>query len=165
MKAKSLLKNEEGSVMVLALIILVLMTMMGISMTTTSSIEVQIAGNNMIYKENLYKAEGSAMFSAQVLENETDKDALIPDSDTAGDWLHDELPNPTVSNSTNWNDTNSEAVDGDEDNRYIVVREGFARGSSLDMTSQSQVHEYSVYGLSRRKSGRSIVLVGFRKRF
>lgn len=57
MKVQSLLKNEDGSIMVLALIILVLLTLMGISATTTSTIEVQIAGNARQIVEDFYIAE------------------------------------------------------------------------------------------------------------
>jgi len=164
MKAKSLLNNEDGSVLVLALIILVLLTIMGMNMTTTSSIEVQIAANDKTYKENLYNAEGSAMYAAQVLENETEKDNLIP-ATSPNTWLHETLPDSTVSSADNWNSANSEPVAGDSETRYIVIHEGFARGSSMDMTTQSQLHEYSVYGNSLKHNGRSIVAIGFRKRF
>ena len=45
MKDKTLMQNEEGSVIVLALVLLVLLTILGISATRTSTIEVQIASN------------------------------------------------------------------------------------------------------------------------
>ena len=164
MKVKTLLNNQEGSVLILALIILVLLTIMGMSMTTTSSIEVQIAANNKTYKENLYNAEGAAMYAAQMIENETDKNKLIPvPGGTHEPWLLDALADSEVSNSSNWG--NGDSVPGITDNSFIAVHEGFARGSSMDMTTQSQLHEFSVYGRSLRDQGLSIVALGFRKRF
>jgi Tfp pilus assembly protein PilX len=45
MKDNTRIRNEEGSVIVLSMILLVLLTILGISVTRTSSIEVQIASN------------------------------------------------------------------------------------------------------------------------
>jgi len=49
--------NEKGSALVLALLVLVLLTLMGISATTTSTIEVQMAGNEKFYELAFYTAE------------------------------------------------------------------------------------------------------------
>lgn len=53
------LKNEEGSVIVVALIIMVLLLVMGISATNMSSIELQILRNTIIYKQTFYIAEAA----------------------------------------------------------------------------------------------------------
>ena len=66
------LKNEEGSVMIVSIVILALLTIIGIAVTTTSSVELQIAGNEKAQLENLYLAEGAAMMIAQILENQDD---------------------------------------------------------------------------------------------
>ena len=42
---KKTLHNEEGSMMVIALLILVILTLIGVSIATTARVEVQIAGN------------------------------------------------------------------------------------------------------------------------
>ncbi len=51
------LSNENGSVLVMSLLILVFITLVGIAATTTSSLESQIAGNNQRYKIDFYAAE------------------------------------------------------------------------------------------------------------
>ncbi len=56
-KIISQLKNEEGSVIVVALIIMVLLLIMGISATNMSSIESQILRNTIIQKQTFYSAE------------------------------------------------------------------------------------------------------------
>ena len=53
----SIFTNERGSVLVLALLVLVLLTLMGISATTTSTIEVQMAGNDKVHEIAFYAAE------------------------------------------------------------------------------------------------------------
>lgn len=52
-------RNEEGVVLVLCLITLVILTLIGVSMTTTSRLEVEISGNDKTYKEAFYAAEMS----------------------------------------------------------------------------------------------------------
>ena len=54
MKTETLLKNEDGIAMVIALMLLVLLTLLGMAATTTSVFEIQIAGNDRDYKQNLY---------------------------------------------------------------------------------------------------------------
>jgi Tfp pilus assembly protein PilX len=51
-------QNEQGSITVIALMILVVLTLLGITITRTSTIDVQIAGNEIYYKQNFYVAEG-----------------------------------------------------------------------------------------------------------
>ena len=59
MKEISMLKNEDGSVLVLALIMLVLLTLIGISATTTSMLETRISGNERVYKQNRARTGGT----------------------------------------------------------------------------------------------------------
>lgn len=53
------LKSEEGSVIVVALIIMVLLLIMGINATNMSTIESQILRNAIIYKQTFYSAEAA----------------------------------------------------------------------------------------------------------
>lgn len=59
MKEKCLPENKKGSASVIALILLALLTLLGIAVTTTSSIEVQIAGNELRQKLAFYSAEAA----------------------------------------------------------------------------------------------------------
>jgi hypothetical protein len=59
MKGKCLLENKKGSASVIALILLALLTLLGIAVTTTSSIEVQIAGNELRQKLAFFSAEAA----------------------------------------------------------------------------------------------------------
>lgn len=66
MKKTSLLTNENGSVIVLALIMLVLLTLLGMAVTRTSSIEVQIASNDRQAVDNFYKAESANHYALEI---------------------------------------------------------------------------------------------------
>jgi hypothetical protein len=50
--------SEQGSVTVIALIILVVLTLIGISATRTSNVEMRIAANVIPFKQDIYLAQG-----------------------------------------------------------------------------------------------------------
>jgi Tfp pilus assembly protein PilX len=56
-KTASNFKNEKGSVVVIALMMLALLTIIGISATNTSTTEVQISSNEHLYKIAFYATE------------------------------------------------------------------------------------------------------------
>jgi len=62
------LKNENGSLLVISLIILMLLTLIGIAITTTASLELQIAGNERLHKNSFYRADGGSEISYELLE-------------------------------------------------------------------------------------------------
>ena len=64
------LTNEKGSALILALLILVLLTLMGISATTTSTIEVQMAGNEKFHDMAFYAAESGWQTSLNWLDSQ-----------------------------------------------------------------------------------------------
>ena len=64
----TLIRNEEGSVIVLALVLLVLLTILGISATQTSTIEVQIASNERHAVQNLYQAEAGGHYTLEIVK-------------------------------------------------------------------------------------------------
>jgi len=64
MKEKCLLKNEDGFVLVIALIMMVLLTLLGVSASTTTEIEIQIAGNERSHGIAFYAAEAAGAYVA-----------------------------------------------------------------------------------------------------
>jgi hypothetical protein len=87
MKQQFQLKNEKGSVTILAVILLVLLTLLGMAAIDTSSIETQIAGNEVRHKLAFYSAESAAAYVAW------SPDLYGPDNTTPGDPHF--FPNPT----------------------------------------------------------------------
>ena len=166
MKEISKLNNEDGSVLILALIMLVLLTLIGISATTTSMIENKIAGNERVYKRNLYSAEAAVMQCAQNME-QTDlqnprpawlglKDAVNEPDDIRLPSFWDAPVDPTPQLGV---------IPG---TLFVATSQGLAggaQGTSLDMTV-SNVHAYSVYGRCKpSNSGPTIIEIGYRKAF
>ncbi len=165
------LNNEEGSAIVIALIILVLLTMIGISATDNTVIELQIVRNEAIYRQNFYKAEGAVIELGQIME---DNDISLAAS---WDWLTDEAAaldmevignwdlTPGTGNSQLSNNIN-DAGDPANNTSQAAISNGVADGASLDMTT-TNLFDYSVYGLfdSTSGQGRSMIMMGYRKRF
>jgi Tfp pilus assembly protein PilX len=76
MKNNTRIGNQEGSVIVLALILLVLLTLLGISATRTSTIEVQIAANERQAVQNLYQAESGNYYALEISDSWMSSDFL-----------------------------------------------------------------------------------------
>ncbi len=67
-KYKILVDNENGSALIFALLILVVLTILGISSTQTSNVEIKIASNDKVYKQSFYEADGGTEFGRELLE-------------------------------------------------------------------------------------------------
>jgi hypothetical protein len=165
-KLSAFVNNENGSALVISVLILMLLTFLGIAATNTTSIETYIAGNEKIYKQNFYMAEGAMQEAIQRIENETIADQLRGTT-SSYIWLNtcSELKD------TNWdNDGQSGTVSSGASalgSRFEVFDGGIVRGSkasSIKITSSS-VHEYAVYGRSTSNNGQVVVEAGFKKRF
>jgi hypothetical protein len=88
MTQKCQLENEKGSVIILAVIFLFLLTLLGMAAISTSSIETQIAGNELRYKQAFYAAESATAYVAWK------PDLYGPDNITPGTPHY--FPNNTV---------------------------------------------------------------------
>lgn len=152
--------------MVVALLLLVVLTLLGITISTISEVEIQIAGNERQYKENVYYAEAAVMECAQIMQQAASLDA------GALAWMSTKgsVTPANLRSDTWWNDTNSAVVnatvDPDANTRYLAVEEGVAEGTSLDMT-KTTLRSYAIYGRrydsANPSRGQSIVKIGFRK--
>lgn len=60
--------NEDGFLLVITMLILVVLTLIGISATNLSRIELQIAGNDRLHKETFYQADGGTEVGSHLLE-------------------------------------------------------------------------------------------------
>lgn len=167
-------RNDQGFVLVTSMLIMVLLTILGIAATNTSIFELQIAANDRDYKRNFYKAEGASFEAAQELENETDKEELLPGT-TTKTWLKSV-------NDSNYIDPVAGLEPGklvDDDGiaaslddaasevSYATFSRGVvkgAKGASLSMTGTT-VREFSVYGRSIERNGSVTIEVGYKKRF
>ncbi len=65
--------GESGAVMVIALIMLVLLTLIGISATTTSEIEIQVAGSQKAFNTAFYNADSGVYSTPKVISRAVDQ--------------------------------------------------------------------------------------------
>ena len=166
MKERCMLKNEDGSILVVALIMLVLLTLIGISATETSRMDIQIAGNEMVYKQNFYQADAAVMQAMQTMEN-SDLEASPPS------WLATTpmaIIDADIRTAANWNTATgfpngtkpaAAAVPG---TLMVSVFQGIETGGSLDM-GRSRIYAYRVFGRSNTNYGQVTILAGYRKPF
>lgn len=170
------LGNEEGSAIIIAVVLLLVVTVMGIAAINTSTTEIKIYHNEIIYQRNFYQAESAAIEAAKRIEVEKDTNQLRPDS-TTYNWVKDkdEVKTKDMTDTANWVYEGSE-----KDNsypslfntdpkyainvKYAIVGRGIAKGSSLDVGA-STVHVFSVYGLSESNNGNVLIEIGYRRRF
>ena len=94
-KTIAILKKEDGSVIIAALLILVLLTIMGISATSTSNMELNITSNAQLHKMSFFMAESGWHVMA--------------------DWLDDQYPLPTVEGLGLDTRKGSDEIDNDGD--------------------------------------------------
>jgi hypothetical protein len=165
----TIMNNEEGSVIILTLIVLALLTVIGISSTTTSTIELQITRNERLFNQNFYLTEAAIMEAIQRVKNETNQSVL---NGLSENWLHN--TKNIMDDPGNWvrsgASTNSELSSYDTGNNelyYSVVNLGRMAGSSLDPTKGQSIREYTIFALydsdSVTRSGQILIEVGFKR--
>jgi hypothetical protein len=162
------IKNDQGATMIiLTLMLLALLTIISIAASKTANVEIRIAGNEYLYQNNFYCAEGAAIETVDRME------ALESVYDDEIDWLMNE--SDKVASDTDlfgyWTDEDRE--DGDANpasasvcadfTQLMAVHHGVLSGSSLDMSKPTK-HIYSIYGQSRDR-GTVMIKVGYAKAF
>ena len=137
------MNKEDGSVTVLAVILLVLLTLLGIAVITTSSIEVQIAGNDDRHKKALYEADGGTEVGFEMLE----QNIACPNGFNFVGSL--DIGDVTVSTKAFWLIENEPTSDYPSDTvRDIVINRPAGSHTNL-----------SIYGSTQLSSGSAIQMV------
>jgi hypothetical protein len=157
-KMKLIVTEENGSVMVLALMIMAIVSIIGVLTITTSTVEVQIASYDRNAREIFYRAEGAAMEVAQRIESETDD---LKDRASV-EWLNDN--DVDFTDPDQWTGDQSDpsgALDAD----YAANDMGIAEGSSLDISKETNLHRFNVFGLYASGKDRKLIEMDYRKRF
>lgn len=168
--------GQQGSVMVMAVLILALLTIIGIASSNTAIMESQIVRNAAIRKQNFYQAESGVIEAAQALENLKNtvtlksKDRSYLNNTGNAPWLINDnsvdMTDRTVWDDDNANnDDNAETCSINGDTHFAVVQVNVAKKSSLGMENPDQLYEYAVYGLYDGADGEAFIEAGFKKRF
>ena len=151
----------------MSMMLLALLVIISIAASKTANIEVRIAGNEVLYHNNFYCAEGAVLETVDMMEalESVDVDAI--------DWLMNETD--TVSEDSYlygyWTDGDREDDDASpasatvcaEHTESMTVHHGVLAGNSLDMSKPTR-HAYSIYGYSHHR-GAVMIKVGYSKAF
>lgn len=170
-KTTSIFKNEEGAVMIAALLILVLLTIIGIASNNISNTEVKIAARELIHQQNFYHAEGATLQALDIMEGEDNPETAAPPLA----WLTQSLASSEnlltsgdLYDSTFWESGSPDATPEAStfsDTRFVVASGGIVKGESLDMGS-TKIHGYAIYGrCAPPKRGVTTVEIGYLKAF
>ncbi len=161
-----IIKNEEGSLIAIVLLLMAVLTVIGISASNTSITESQIVRNEIGYKTSFFRAEAAAIEAIQLLEDEINLDSfppiyLLPIGTVSAD---NELPAEALW-GTNGQDSLITVTTPNTDLQYLAVTRGIQAGSSMAM-GEAQVHSYVVYGREwNNRGGDVIVGIGYTKPF
>ncbi|RLA96216.1 MAG: hypothetical protein DRG83_17650 [Deltaproteobacteria bacterium] len=55
--------NERGAILIIALLMLIILSLLGMAATDTTNIEIQIAGNEKVYKQAFYNADSGVFYA------------------------------------------------------------------------------------------------------
>ena len=164
-KTTSILKNEQGSAIVVAILVLVLLTIIGAASTQNAITELAIVRNDLLYKDQLLNAEGAAMEAAQWIENASDtnlQDVTI----TAGLTTTDIDLTALNLNDGEWG---MSALDDKQIAGAAITGYRIVDQTGPVMLIDPVTHTYSIYGLHNRTTGMSqgqvLVDIGYRKKF
>ena len=160
MKTRYILYNEDGSAIILAMVLLLVVTVIGISAINTTTTEIQIYHNEKIYQKNFYHAEAAVMEAALRLNTETNIDEIRPDSTTKPWLVNSDID---LENLTTF-DSNDFASLLTNEASFSANAQGIVSGASLDITSDSNIYGFKIYGYSIDNKGNVLITIGFKKR-
>jgi Tfp pilus assembly protein PilX len=165
-KTTSILNNEDGVVIIAALMVLVLLTIVGIASTNTSNTEIKIATHELIYQMNFYQAEGATLEAMEAMDGETNPETNPPTYLYKESDIFDKETMPYDSDF--WKGTKPEAS-ALPDTHYVVVSEGLVEtggSNSLSAMQDGGVFGYTVYGhCEPANRGATTVEIGYIKKF
>jgi hypothetical protein len=164
LKISPVLKNERGALMIIvSIMLLALLTIVSVAASKTANTEIHIAANEYNYQRCFYNAEGGLMEAVDLLEAGSNPIFAPPswislDADVINDgsvfayWdrnndMKGALPRASIIDP---------AKTG-----YLVVHQGIAAGSSLDMSKPAK-HSFSIYGRCKNK-GLVMLKIGYAK--
>jgi hypothetical protein len=163
----ALIRNDNGYLaIVTAMLLLLLVTLIGLSASRVASTEAAMTRNEIIYKRNLYLAEGAAWEAADHLSRYNDlRENMPPWMEVASGNLNTDSLRFYWDNSLDSGDAViPEPAKVDPDNTFFLVgHEGVARGSSLDLSKPS-IHSLTIFG-GCKWEGTSVIKIGYRKAY
>lgn len=171
--------NERGVAIITVLLILLLLTFIGITATNTTISEKSVVRSDSVFEQGFYLAESAALEGVQRLVNESDLDELLAPLVTASSTNFGLLysadsaePTSDLANLDTGGDGVIDSgdtfevseIDPANDTYRVVVQLPISSGSSLGLGA-SRLYSYSAYGYTEAKGGRSLIKIGYKRRF
>jgi type IV pilus assembly protein PilX len=170
---RATLRNSQGATLIIGLLTLVLLSLIGIAATTTSRTEVQITGNDKMYKEAFYAAEFGLTQGEAVLEALLSR-AAFNEGSVVGHYAQDSRP---ALGALEWDSSDSvqvsvaslpEALKVAAPPNYTIVQRRFNPDSlRLSGKPPTGVYQFRVAsrGVGSNPAAESIVETIYAKRF
>lgn len=177
------LKNENGSAILFALIIMVALTLVGFYLINDSSVETRITRNLKIYKTNLYRSELAIKEAIQRMEDASNPSVQLnplKQGVDSWDWVISKTSLKQNITDDDWNDKDGDGFppmtnlfSSDDENRsarYFAVKIGYAPSNNLDMTASggktTLMYEYKIYSRGSVEEGSEFKInAGYWKRY
>jgi hypothetical protein len=159
--------NQDGSAIVMALILLALLTLVATNLSQNTNVELQIVRNDTEKRLQFYQAEAASREGAQSIENMEPYDLY---DISVIDWINQgELDLNTI----DLNDINNTWEQSVVDTLPAAAkRVGYSvvdRTGPIDLSASSNNHEYAIFGAyhmdTGMKKGQVIVEIGYKRRF
>lgn len=78
------LRDNNGSILVVAMLVLLILTLIGIAATNTSNIEMRITGNETAYKSSFYDTDAGVSWAVASLDQWSVSDLAVGDTISTG---------------------------------------------------------------------------------
>lgn len=162
---KKTINNEQGFVLIASLMMLMVLMIIGIAATNTTTLELQISGNDKLNKQTFYQADAVVNEAVQSImsDGEDHKDnatwllaAGVVTTGASGNEL------TAVYTESTWENSAGSALFANTE--MMSAYRGLASGGSLDLAA-SRPHLFDIYGRSERSGARTIIKVGCRAHF
>jgi len=165
----SIMKNNDGNAIVIAMMILVLLTIIGTSATRNTTVELQIVRNDIVHREQVYRAESAAMEGSQWLQNapvttleDLDPTVFISQNDI-------DITDLNLNGAEDWNNWAQSAADPEGGATVFCGYKIVDETGPVDLGAATNLHTYSIYGLFDRSTGmgrgHALIAIGYKKRF
>jgi Tfp pilus assembly protein PilX len=167
MKRTAILGNENGAVLLVAMMILTLIAILATTYTRNTTVELQIVRNDTERRQQFYLAESAAREAAQQIEN-MPKETLADISTI--EWINQ---SDLDLNALDLYDVNNlwvkSAVDNSPGGTVEVGYSVVEKTGPIDLSAASNMHNYSIVGLydvpDGLNKGQVLIEVGYKRRF
>ncbi|WP_448874581.1 hypothetical protein [Desulfobulbus propionicus] len=176
------IRNEQGTAIVSALLILLLLTFVALTATDTTMNEKAMIRSEAVFERNFSLAESASLEGLQKIasKNNDDIEDLLPKRMSGTSENKDLLVGSDSDEMEDIFDVLDDNSDGVIDKNDIASFEisklgketyrtammlPIANGDSLSLTTaKSRLYRYNTFGLSEDNGGKSLILIGYKRR-